>query len=110
MKKSLAKNELVVFMRKNPIVATVAMIVLVILVWFGLQAQVPTLTTVDDQTDTSTAQKTTTTQTAGNNVAKASYVEALQTYKDRRMQFDQNCSAVPTKTTYRIGTKFMLDN
>ncbi len=42
--------------------------------------------------------------------ASMSYAQALETYKDRRIQFDKACQATPNNVTYKNGTKIMLDN
>ena len=39
-----------------------------------------------------------------------SYNEALQIYIDKRIQFDENCLVNPSYTTFKKGTKIMLDN
>ena len=39
-----------------------------------------------------------------------SYQTALETYKDKRIQFNQNCEAFPSETTYKNGTTLMIDN
>jgi hypothetical protein len=39
-----------------------------------------------------------------------SYTELVKEYEGRRIQFDQNCQAVPGSITYKSGTSIMLDN
>lgn len=39
-----------------------------------------------------------------------SYLEALETYKDRRIQIDSMCEAIPNQVTYKNGISIMLDN
>lgn len=38
------------------------------------------------------------------------YSELVQEYNGRRIQFDVNCQAVPTETTFKNGTSVMFDN
>ncbi len=38
------------------------------------------------------------------------YSSVVAQYFDRRIQFDENCSATPSSVTYKNGTKIMLDN
>ncbi|MGH2638474.1 MAG: hypothetical protein ACRDF4_04230 [Rhabdochlamydiaceae bacterium] len=42
--------------------------------------------------------------------AKISYTQALNLYVGKRMQFDQNCVAIPNDVTYKRGTTIMFDN
>lgn len=39
-----------------------------------------------------------------------SYNEALAFYKDRRIQFDTNCQAIPNNITFKNNTNIMIDN
>lgn len=39
-----------------------------------------------------------------------SYGEALEKYKDTRIQLDTSCSAIPNTATYANGTEIMFDN
>lgn len=41
---------------------------------------------------------------------KPSYSDAVNLYKDRRIQFNENCVALPTYATFKKGTTIMLDN
>lgn len=38
------------------------------------------------------------------------YSELVKEYNGRRIQFDVNCQAVPTETTFKNGTSVMFDN
>lgn len=38
------------------------------------------------------------------------YTKLTVEYKDRRIQFDMNCQAIPNNITYKNGTKVMFDN
>lgn len=38
------------------------------------------------------------------------YTELVKEYNGRRIQFDVNCQAVPTETTFKNGTSVMFDN
>ena len=42
--------------------------------------------------------------------APKTYDQLVDEYKDRRIQFDQNCQATPNSITYNNETKIMLDN
>jgi len=42
--------------------------------------------------------------------ASMSYQQALLAYKDRRIQIDKNCQAIPNNVTYKNGTSIMIDN
>ncbi|MDQ3075567.1 MAG: hypothetical protein M3Q34_00350 [bacterium] len=42
--------------------------------------------------------------------ATLTYQQALEKYKDRRIQFNDSCSAVPNNVTYKDNTGIMLDN
>lgn len=65
---------------------------------------------------------TTTTQEEGNDSGPAttveevttaprlSYTAAVKLYKDKRIQFSEQCVAVPFYMTFTEGTKIMLDN
>ncbi len=48
--------------------------------------------------------------TAINTVATLTYDQAVVKYKDARIQFDANCTAVPANVTFKSGAEFMLDN
>lgn len=39
-----------------------------------------------------------------------SYTQAVEEYKDRRIQFDETCLVTPNFATFKEGTKIMLDN
>jgi hypothetical protein len=39
-----------------------------------------------------------------------SYADALKTYENRRIQFDQYCQAIPTSLVFKNGVTLMLDN
>lgn len=39
-----------------------------------------------------------------------SYTELVSEYDGRRIQFDQNCQAIPNGVTFKEGTSIMLDN
>lgn len=39
-----------------------------------------------------------------------SYQQALEKYKDRRIQFDNSCATTPKSVTYKDNTGIMLDN
>lgn len=39
-----------------------------------------------------------------------SYTAAVNAYKDRRIQFDQNCVVTPNNPVFKNGTAVMLDN
>ncbi len=41
---------------------------------------------------------------------KLTYTQALEQYKDRRMQFDADCVATPNNVTYKNPVTLMLDN
>ena len=43
-------------------------------------------------------------------VLKTSYEQALEIYKDYRIQFGENCRATPSNVSYKNGTNIMLDN
>lgn len=38
------------------------------------------------------------------------YSQLVKEYNERRIQFDVNCQAVPTETTFKNGTSVMFDN
>lgn len=38
------------------------------------------------------------------------YTKLTVEYKDRRIQFDMGCQAIPNNVTYKSGTKVMFDN
>ncbi len=42
--------------------------------------------------------------------AALSYSQALALYKDRRIQFNTGCQAIPNNATYKNNTDLMLDN
>ena len=42
--------------------------------------------------------------------APLAYDQALVTYANARIQFDENCAATPTKATFTNGSLVMLDN
>jgi hypothetical protein len=50
------------------------------------------------------------TPTSGTASVTMSYAKALETYKDRRIQFNDECQAVPNTVTYKDNTGIMLDN
>ena len=39
-----------------------------------------------------------------------SYQEVVETYKDRRLQFDASCRATPNFLTFKNGPEIMFDN
>ncbi len=39
-----------------------------------------------------------------------SYSKAVNAYTNRRIQFDMYCQAIPSQTTFKNGTRVMLDN
>ena len=41
---------------------------------------------------------------------KMSYDAALAAFGDNRIQFDDHCTATPISSTYKQGTKLMIDN
>jgi hypothetical protein len=47
---------------------------------------------------------------AGGQAVTMSYQKALETYKDRRIQFNDACAATPNTVTYKDNTGIMLDN
>lgn len=57
---------------------------------------------VEDTSDT----KTTGTSPA----VSLSYQQALEKYKDKRIQFDNSCATTPKTVTYKDNTGIMLDN
>lgn len=70
-----------------------------------------------DVLDSETADKTTESKedtvkpiTTTKPVFKMSYANALNTYKDRRIQLDEKCQASPTNMTFKNGTTIMIDN
>lgn len=46
----------------------------------------------------------------GGQAVSISYAKALETYKDRRIQFNDSCTATPNNITYKDNTGIMLDN
>jgi hypothetical protein len=57
--------------------------------------------------------KTSTTKTKTETTPKEkelTYAEALEVYKDKRIQLDSKCQAFPSQVTYKNDTKVMLDN
>ena len=38
------------------------------------------------------------------------YSEVVKQYAGRQIQFDANCQAIPTQTTFKNGTSIMFDN
>jgi len=42
--------------------------------------------------------------------ATISYAQALQKYKDARIQLNQDCQATPNNVTYKNNTNIMIDN
>lgn len=48
--------------------------------------------------------------TSASTASLISYDKALVTYKDRRIQFDPTCQAIPHTATYKNNTEVMLDN
>ena len=42
--------------------------------------------------------------------ASMTYQQALTVYKDRRIQFDKVCQAIPNNVTFKNNTTVMLDN
>jgi hypothetical protein len=38
------------------------------------------------------------------------YTQLVSQYKDRRIQFDARCQAIPSNVTYKNGTSVMFDN
>lgn len=46
----------------------------------------------------------------GGQAVSISYAKALETYKDRRIQFNDSCTATPNNVTYKDNTGLMLDN
>jgi hypothetical protein len=55
-------------------------------------------------------QTTGSTATTGSVAGSLSYTQAVEKYKDRRIQFDENCQAYPNTVTYKDNTGIMLDN
>jgi hypothetical protein len=47
---------------------------------------------------------------AATNEASLSYAQALITYANERIQFDETCQALPNTVTYKDNTAIMLDN
>lgn len=43
-------------------------------------------------------------------VVKMSYANALNMYKDRRIQLNDACQAIPNTMTFKNGTTIMIDN
>ena len=43
-------------------------------------------------------------------MVKLSYTQAVTLYKDRIIQFDQNCVAFPNQVAFKQGATIMLDN
>jgi hypothetical protein len=42
--------------------------------------------------------------------SSVTYTNLVNTYANKRIQFDMNCQAVPNNITYKSGTTIMLDN
>ena len=61
---------------------------------------------VEDTTDGSVNVKTDATSPQ----VTLSYQQALEKYKDRRIQFDNSCATTPKTVTYKDNTGIMLDN
>ncbi len=57
----------------------------------------------DQQTSTTTPKKTAP-------APSSSYTQALKTYGTNRIQYDQDCVAIPSQVAFKGGTKVMLDN
>jgi hypothetical protein len=73
----------------------------------------PAMTTAGETTGaamTGTTAGATAGATVGGTAVTPSYQQALITYKDRRIQFNDMCQATPNKVTYKDNTGLMLDN
>lgn len=67
---------------------------------------------VSSSLDASKVQPTTTAATVKSGTANQAqtYTRLVTEYKDRRIQFDMRCQAVPSNITYKNGTQVMFDN
>ncbi len=93
--------------------ALAVVIVLIALVVWGLkdktnvtEDQTPVAEATEDVTDGSVNKPASSTN-AGSSM---SYTQALNTYKDRKIQFGVDCAATPSNMTFRNNTNIMLDN
>jgi hypothetical protein len=79
----------------------------------GPSEEVPADTTGTTTGEVTTpAEDTTTTGggTTGGVAGTLSYEQAVEKYKDRRIQFGEDCQAHPNAVTYKDNTGIMLDN
>lgn len=91
--------------------ATFELIIVLALVIFGLWSlkknPTPVAPVVNNQADSVTTGSNASTTLP---IATISYAQALQKYKNARIQLDKDCRANPTNSTYKNGADIMLDN
>ena len=87
------------------------LILVLVLVGFGLWAlkKNPVIAPVDNGQTVDSANN------GGNDnitvpTATITYAQALQKYKNARIQLDQDCRAIPNNVTYKNNTNIMIDN
>lgn len=71
---------------------------------------VPTQSANPTQNTAAAKKSPTASPAASNNVQSKTYTQLVAEYKDRRIQFDQFCQAIPNYITFKAGQSVMLDN
>ena len=101
-------------MQKTNYTTWVVVLVVVAIVLFFIfrnKKQVTPVVTQQETTQNEPAESVQDTgEVSGVGAASISYANALIKYKDRRIQFDATCQAIPNVVTYKDNTGIMLDN
>ena len=100
-------------MSKKTILWTVIIVLAVVLVWILSRDQGSIVGSIINPTASATPSTTPPGQSAKATpkaTPNMSYVQAVATYKDTRVQFNDTCHAIPGQIVLKNGTKVMLDN
>lgn len=97
----------------NPVFVLVVVLALVIYGFWSLKQNPPPAPVVDvnqpaDVVESTSGRNVNTNTTAP--VAPLSYAQALEKYKNARIQLDKDCQARPSNVTYKNNTSIMIDN
>lgn len=95
--------------KENPMFVLVIVLILVIYGWWSLRnSPAPVVTVEPSQTVSDGVETGSVNATIPATVV--SYAQALEKYKDARIQLDQNCQATPNIMTFKNNTNIMIDN
>ena len=94
----------------NVLIGVGVILIIIIGVWYMKASPSTNQQLVDDESIESVEDTSEGSVNASAPAAALTYRQALEKYKDSRIQLDKDCQARPNNVTYKDGSNIMIDN